>query len=70
MNSVFIYLIKLYQKYISPLIGTSCRFNPTCSNYSIEAFKKHNFFYACYLSIIRILKCNPWGPHGNDFVPK
>ncbi len=69
MNSLFIFLIKLYQKFISPVIGSSCRFNPTCSNYAISAFSKHNFFYAFYLSVKRILKCNPWGPHGDDFVP-
>ena len=70
MNSLFVYLIKLYQKFISPLIGSSCRFNPTCSNYATEAFKTDNFFYAFYLSTKRILKCHPYGSHGDDFVPK
>ena len=70
MNSLFIFFIKLYQKFISPFIGSSCRFNPTCSSYAIEAFQTHNFFYALYLSIKRILKCHPYGPQGDDFVPK
>ncbi|MDC0401713.1 membrane protein insertion efficiency factor YidD [Gammaproteobacteria bacterium] len=70
MSSLFIYFIKLYQKFISPLFGSSCRFNPTCSNYAIIAFKTHSFFYAFYLASKRILKCHPFGPHGDDFVPK
>jgi len=70
MNSLFILFIKLYQRFISPLTRSSCRFNPTCSSYAIEAFQRHNFFYAFYLSTKRILKCNPWGPSGDDFVPK
>jgi putative membrane protein insertion efficiency factor len=47
----------------------SCRFYPTCSNYSIEAFRTHGFFYGFYLSTKRILKCNPFFEGGIDEVP-
>jgi len=65
----FIFLIKLYQLIISPWIGPSCRFTPTCSQYSIEAFKKHGILKGLWLTIKRIARCNPWGGHGYDPVP-
>ncbi|MGI6717969.1 MAG: membrane protein insertion efficiency factor YidD [Bacteroidales bacterium] len=65
----FIFLIKLYQKFISPLFPPTCRFTPTCSNYAIEALKKHGIFKGGYLSIRRILRCNPWNKGGDDPVP-
>ncbi len=55
-----IFLIKIYQLLISPLFPNSCRFNPTCSNYCIDALKKNGVFKGLYNSFIRILKCNPW----------
>ena len=66
----FVFLIKIYQFLISPIIGKNCRFNPTCSNYALEALKKHGLFLGMYYSIIRISKCHPWGSHGFDPVPK
>ena len=65
----FVYLIKIYQFLISPIIGKNCRFNPTCSNYALEALKKHGLFLGMYYSIIRISKCHPWGGSGHDPVP-
>ena len=65
----FVFLIKIYQFLISPIIGKNCRFNPTCSNYALEALKKHGFFLGMYYSIIRISKCHPWGGSGHDPVP-
>lgn len=62
----FVFVILIYQKYISPLKGPTCRFYPTCSHYSLEAFKKYNFFKAFYLSAKRILKCHPFHPGGYD----
>ncbi|MCL1827566.1 MAG: membrane protein insertion efficiency factor YidD [Candidatus Cloacimonetes bacterium] len=59
-------MINFYQKCISPYLPPSCRFTPTCSNYSKEAFMKYNFFKALYLTIKRILKCNPFHPGGYD----
>ena len=65
----FIFLIKIYQFLISPIIGKNCRFNPTCSNYALEALKKHGLILGMYYSIIRISKCHPWGGSGHDPVP-
>ena len=69
IKNIFISFIKLYQYLISPILGSHCRFNPTCSNYAIEAIKKHNLIKALYLSFKRILKCHPWGKSGEDPVP-
>lgn len=65
----FVFLIKIYQFLISPIIGKNCRFNPTCSNYALEALKKHGLVLGMYYSIIRISKCHPWGGSGHDAVP-
>ena len=69
IKNIFISFIKFYQYLISPMLGSHCRFNPTCSNYAIEAIKKHNLIKALYLSFKRILKCHPWGKSGDDPVP-
>lgn len=65
----FIFLIKMYQWFISPLLGSKCRYTPTCSQYGIEAFKKYGPLKGGYLTIKRILSCHPWGGHGYDPVP-
>ena len=65
----FIGLIKIYQLIISPLIGPSCRYTPTCSQYGIEAFKKYGPLKGGWLTLKRIARCNPWGGHGHDPVP-
>ncbi len=65
----FILIVKFYQSYISPLIGTNCRYTPTCSQYSIKSLKKHGLFIGLYLSIKRIIKCNPLFKGGYDPVP-
>ena len=65
----FIIVIKLYQFFISPFLGLNCRFNPTCSNYAINALKKHGLIIGLYYSILRISKCHPWGDSGHDPVP-
>lgn len=64
-----ILLIKFYQKIISPLTPATCRFQPTCSQYSIEALQKHGIFYGLFLMSKRILSCHPWGKSGYDPVP-
>ncbi len=70
MKYICIYLIKLYQKFISPLKRTSsCRFTPTCSQYAVEAYTVHGFFKGSALTIWRILRCNPFGKGGYDPVP-
>jgi putative membrane protein insertion efficiency factor len=65
----FIALIKIYQLVISPWLGPSCRYTPTCSQYSLEAFKKYGAIKGGWLSIKRIARCHPWGGHGHDPVP-
>jgi uncharacterized protein len=65
----FIAIIKLYQIVLSPLLGPSCRFTPSCSQYSVEALRKYGLIKGMWLSIKRISKCHPWGGHGYDPVP-
>lgn len=65
----FIFLVKCYQYAISPYIPASCRYSPTCSQYTIEALKKHGLLKGSWLSIKRIISCNPWGGKGFDPVP-
>jgi len=69
MKTLFICLIRLYQLCISPLIGETCRFTPSCSHYAVEALKKHGFWKGSWLMIKRLLRCNPWSNGGKDPVP-
>jgi putative membrane protein insertion efficiency factor len=69
VGTAFIVLIKIYQYFISPLTGASCRYTPTCSQYAVEAIKKYGGFKGGWLTIKRIASCNPWGGHGHDPVP-
>jgi putative membrane protein insertion efficiency factor len=61
--------VRVYQFTISPLLPTSCRHVPTCSQYTIEALKVHGIIRGTYLAAHRILRCHPWGTHGYDPVP-
>ena len=65
-----ILMIRLYQLFISPLLGQNCRYLPTCSEYSVKSLKEYSLFRGSILSIKRISKCHPWGSHGFDPVPK
>jgi|TARA_B100001059_G_scaffold147747_1_gene147703 putative membrane protein insertion efficiency factor len=65
----FIYLIKIYRIFISPLLGGNCRHTPTCSEYGIIALKKHGVFKGSFLTLKRILKCNSLFSGGYDPVP-
>ena len=69
MKKHIIKLIRSYQSYHSGRTPT-CRYNPTCSNYAIEAFENYNFFYASILTVWRILRCNPFSKGGYDPIPK
>lgn len=66
MNRCLVGLIHLYQKFISPLKGQTCRFYPTCSEYSIQALQKYGIIKGSWKSIKRILKCHPFHPGGHD----
>ncbi len=66
MKKAAVILIRVYQKLISPFLPSSCRYIPTCSEYSVSAFEKYGFITGAYLSIKRILKCNPFFRGGED----
>ena len=65
----FIFLVRFYQVAISPYTPAACRFEPTCSHYTVEALKKHGVFKGGWLSVKRISSCHPWGKSGYDPVP-
>ena len=69
LSFILVIPIKLYQILISPLIGPNCRYNPTCSNYAIQAINKHGPFKGTWLAVKRISRCHPWGGSGHDPVP-
>ena len=69
LKAVVILLIKIYQKVVSPWTLASCRYNPTCSSYSIDAFQKHGLWKGFILTIKRIGSCHPLGGSGYDPVP-
>ena len=65
----FVALIRFYQICLSLIFPPSCRFTPTCSQYALEAFRKHGPFKGLYLSARRLLRCHPFGGSGYDPVP-
>jgi putative membrane protein insertion efficiency factor len=68
MKRFFLALIRGYQKYISPMLPPSCRFQPTCSQYAIEAIQKYGVLKGGAMAAWRILRCNPFGKGGYDPV--
>ena len=70
MKYVLKWLIRGYQKFISPLFPSVCRFQPTCSSYAIEAIERFGAIKGTLLAIRRILRCRPGGGHGYDPVPE
>ncbi len=69
MKKVMIWMIRWYQTCISPLTPPSCRFTPTCSQYTLEAIQKYGPIKGVWLGIKRISRCHPGGGHGYDPVP-
>jgi putative membrane protein insertion efficiency factor len=65
----FILLIRLYQYILSPLIPPTCRYEPTCSHYTVEALQTHGLLKGGWLGVKRIASCHPWGGDGYDPVP-
>ncbi len=61
--------LRFYRLAISPLIGTNCRYTPTCSAYAMEALRKHGAIKGTWLSAKRVARCHPWGGSGIDNVP-
>ncbi len=70
INKIFIYpliiYIKIYQLFVSPILGANCRYLPTCSEYTIDSLKKFGLIKGIFLSLKRISKCHPWGGQGYD----
>lgn len=69
MKHVALFLIRIYQKVISPLFPPSCRFQPTCSHYGYEAIQKYGFLKGSWLAVKRLARCHPFNPGGYDPVP-
>ena len=69
MKRLLIALVKFYRRYISPLKPPCCRFIPTCSEYALEALQKYGALKGGYLSVRRVLRCNPFHKGGYDPVP-
>ena len=69
MRWVCIALLKLYKLVLSPIIGRNCIFYPTCSVYSMEAYRMFGFFKGSYLTAKRLIRCGPWSKGGFDPVP-
>jgi putative membrane protein insertion efficiency factor len=69
MAKIFYFIIRIYQKAISPFIGPRCRYLPTCSDYALEALEVHGIRLGGYFTVLRLLRCNPWGSSGYDPVP-
>lgn len=69
LGMVLILPICFYQRCISPLTPPACRFTPTCSQYAVEAIRKHGPFKGFWLAVKRISRCHPWGGSGYDPVP-
>ncbi|MCR4723452.1 MAG: membrane protein insertion efficiency factor YidD [Eubacteriales bacterium] len=69
MNKLALILIRIYQSFISPLLGPHCRYVPTCSEYAREALEKYGFVKGSYLAARRLLRCNPFSKGGYDPVP-
>lgn len=69
MNKLLVWLLRAYQLLLSPMMGQSCRFYPTCSNYAIEAIRTHGAARGSLLSARRVCKCHPWHDGGVDLVP-
>ena len=69
MKRVLLALISGYRLLLSPLLGASCRFYPSCSTYAVEAIQTHGAARGTWLALKRILKCHPWHPGGVDPVP-
>ncbi|MDE7450258.1 MAG: membrane protein insertion efficiency factor YidD [Paramuribaculum sp.] len=69
LTALMILLIRIYQRCVSPMLGQNCRFVPTCSQYAVEALRRHGPLKGGWLTVRRILRCHPWGGSGFDPVP-
>ncbi len=70
MKTILLALIRIYQLSFSMLLGRSCRYLPTCSDYASEAIDKHGAWHGFLLGLARVSRCHPWGGDGFDPVPE
>ena len=70
VKRVLILLVRGYQAFLSPWLGSNCRHRPTCSRYAIEALETWGAWKGMSLTMRRVVRCHPWGTHGHDPVPK
>ena len=70
MTSMLVVLVRAYQKLLSPILPASCRYIPSCSEYAAEALTRHGLVRGTWLSVARVLRCNPWSEGGDDPVPQ
>ena len=68
VRRLLVALIRLYQRVLSPLLGTRCKYHPSCSRYAVEALQSHGVLKGLVLAGWRLLRCNPWSYGGVDFV--
>jgi putative membrane protein insertion efficiency factor len=69
IKTLLIRLVKTYRYFLSPWLGSSCRFEPTCSQYSLSSLEMHGALVGSYLTMRRLIHCNPWCAGGHDPVP-
>ena len=69
MKKVLILLLKFYKRHISPMFGAACKYVPTCSEYAMEAIETHGVIQGLWLTVKRLLRCNPFAKGGYDPVP-
>ncbi len=69
MRSLLMALVRAYRLFLSPSLGSSCRFEPTCSVYSLQALEQHGAAWGSYLTAARLARCHPWCAGGADPVP-
>jgi len=69
VKSLFLTLIRFYRRWISPALPPSCRFYPSCSEYTYQAIEKYGALHGGWMGVRRIVRCNPWNPGGYDPVP-
>ena len=69
LTRVLISAIRFYQRYLSPFKGSTCRFYPSCSHYTLQALQTYGFRRGGYLALVRLGKCHPWHDGGYDPIP-
>lgn len=69
LSKIAVWMISIYQRFLSPILPPACRFDPSCSEYSKISFERYGFFRGTWMTLKRILRCHPFNPGGYDPVP-